>query len=662
MIHLSAKPRSRHHIIKSLLTVSFITIVAAVGFLMLTKPAHVAAADANGCTVPSGGGTDSFDATNTPTTSTSQGLDITSPGTYYLWMRMESPDGTHNTLSVSVNGGYCFAIGGTMAANTWTWENNVYGGQAAVFTLPAGDNTLVITGANGVSLDSWLLTQQSPSQCTPTGITSATDCEPALPVAIPYYLAAGATKDQTVNAGQSWNADTLSPTSSYVSGGTTDCQGGTISGPGDNQPIFDCERWDSGGGITYTIPVANGTYDLRLLFAEIYSGCDKVGCRVENVSVNSKTVISNLDVYKQVGANAAYYVDVPVTVSNNQIVVTFTTVTGNAKVSGLEILKNTPPSVAFTAPISGATVSGASVPVSAAASSSVGIQSVEFVNNFTPIATDTTAPYSATFDSTSVANGNYLLSVIATDINGNTFQTTEPITVDNQVCSTAPSAPTNVKDPDTTLSANKVDLSWTAVTAPTNCLLSGYNIYRGTSATNLTKIAGPVTTASYDDSTVAAGTTYYYQVTAVDNDTSASESAKSPTTPLSSTTAANCTSGNSSVPSTPVLTATGGISYTSIPLSWTASTVNNGCTLSGYHVYRTGDTTPIYSGPATSFTDTGTGLTPANLVSGTSYSYTIVAYDSGGNDSVAGSASATTEEDNQAPVLPANPTPSNITS
>ena len=59
-----------------------------------------------------------------------------------------------------------------------------------------------------------------------------------------------------------------------------------------------------------------------------------------------------------------------------------------------------------------------------------------------------------------------------------------------------------------------VDLHWTAPPAGD---LAGYNVYRGPSATSLSKInSGFVASTLYDDSSVSNGSTYYYAVTAVD--------------------------------------------------------------------------------------------------------------------------------------------------
>jgi fibronectin type 3 domain-containing protein len=65
--------------------------------------------------------------------------------------------------------------------------------------------------------------------------------------------------------------------------------------------------------------------------------------------------------------------------------------------------------------------------------------------------------------------------------------------------------------------AHAVDLSWKASTSPT---VSGYNIYRSTSPDGpFTKInSTPVLETKYTDTTVVAGTTYYYAATSIDSD------------------------------------------------------------------------------------------------------------------------------------------------
>src|SRR5437762_7169911 len=64
------------------------------------------------------------------------------------------------------------------------------------------------------------------------------------------------------------------------------------------------------------------------------------------------------------------------------------------------------PTVAVTAPAGGATVSGTNVTVSASATDDVGVTGVQFTLDGANLgASVTTAPYTMTWDSTTVANG-----------------------------------------------------------------------------------------------------------------------------------------------------------------------------------------------------------------------------------------------------------------
>lgn len=77
------------------------------------------------------------------------------------------------------------------------------------------------------------------------------------------------------------------------------------------------------------------------------------------------------------------------------------------------------PSVSVTAPINGATVSGANATLSANASDNVGVSRVEFYIGSTKVGEDTSSPYSIVWNSTTVANGNYTVSAKAFDAANN---------------------------------------------------------------------------------------------------------------------------------------------------------------------------------------------------------------------------------------------------
>ncbi len=106
----------------------------------------------------------------------------------------------------------------------------------------------------------------------------------------------------------------------------------------------------------------------------------------------------------------------------------------------------TAPTGSLTAPADGAALRGTSVTVSSdSADAGSGVASAEFERRpagggaWTTIGTDASAPYSVSWNTTSLADGDYDLRVVTTDAAGNTFTSAvRTVTVDN----TAPSSAT----------------------------------------------------------------------------------------------------------------------------------------------------------------------------------------------------------------------------
>jgi len=99
-----------------------------------------------------------------------------------------------------------------------------------------------------------------------------------------------------------------------------------------------------------------------------------------------------------------------------------------------------PPIISITSPVNNATVS-AGVPVTVSASDSAGVSKVEFYINdaSVPIFSDTVAPYSFNWLTTSLDNGNYTLTAKAFDSVGNLMQTSDVlVTVLNAIDFAAP--------------------------------------------------------------------------------------------------------------------------------------------------------------------------------------------------------------------------------
>ncbi|HSX42846.1 MAG TPA: LamG-like jellyroll fold domain-containing protein [Candidatus Saccharimonadales bacterium] len=188
-------------------------------------------------------------------------------------------------------------------------------------------------------------------------------------------------------------------------------------------------------------------------------------------------------------------------------------------------------------------------------------------------------------------------------------------------------------------SSTQVGLNWTAATD--NVGVTGYQIERcaGSGCTNFAQIATTASNVlSYNDTGLSASTLYRYRVRAVD--AAANLGAYSPI--AQATTQAVADTIAPSVPATVSGTAA---SVSQINLTWAASTDNVGVT--GYKVYRGG--VQIGTSATASYTDTG-------LTANTSYSYSVSAYDSAGNNSAQSNpaVAVSTLADTAAPSVPAN--------
>jgi fibronectin type 3 domain-containing protein len=199
---------------------------------------------------------------------------------------------------------------------------------------------------------------------------------------------------------------------------------------------------------------------------------------------------------------------------------------------------------------------------------------------------------------------------------------------------TPPSAPTNLST--SAANSGEVDLSWSASTD--NIGVSSYDILRdGSKVGNV-----PGSSLTYQDTTVAASTSYSYTVVARDaagNSSPASNTA-TVTTPAGAAPAA---------PSNLVATAVNG---TTVNLTWTASTSSN---VTGYNVYR-----GLHGGTLTLLSGGSTGTSPytdATATAGTAYDYAVTAVATGGSESVRSNiATATTPGGGSSGIAPRSTT------
>ena len=203
-------------------------------------------------------------------------------------------------------------------------------------------------------------------------------------------------------------------------------------------------------------------------------------------------------------------------------------------------------------------------------------------------------------------------------------------------CSTVASAPAGLTA--TASSSSAIGLSWTAVTPPANCTISAYNVY-GSKTSGFTPststLLGSPTGTTFTNTGLAASTTYYYVVEAID-----AEGASAPSSQASAeTSAAPC----AAVPSAPAGVTATATSSSSIGLSWTAVTPPANCTVSSYRVY--GSTTSGFTPSASNLLSSPAGTTYSNtgLSPSTTYYYVVEAVDAEGTSAASAQKSATTQ-------------------
>ena len=97
--------------------------------------------------------------------------------------------------------------------------------------------------------------------------------------------------------------------------------------------LYQSERY---GDFSYAIPVpTGGDYEVTLRFAE--TCWQSSGQRVFDVEAEGQEVVTDLDLYAEVGRDAAYDVTRTVSVTDGTLNLTFTTDTDNATVSAIAI-------------------------------------------------------------------------------------------------------------------------------------------------------------------------------------------------------------------------------------------------------------------------------------------------------------------------------------
>ena len=129
-----------------------------------------------------------------------------------------------------------------------------------------------------------------------------------------------------------WQAD------GEYSGGLVSNITATVAGTTD-QSLYQNGRYTSNltTPLSYSFPVAAGSYHVNLYFAETFGGAQKIGGRVFNVKMQGNAVFQNLDIYAAVGANTALVKGADIIVTDGTARIEFDSLVNNAKVNAIEI-------------------------------------------------------------------------------------------------------------------------------------------------------------------------------------------------------------------------------------------------------------------------------------------------------------------------------------
>ena len=120
--------------------------------------------------------------------------------------------------------------------------------------------------------------------------------------------------------------------------GTVSTNTATTTGTSD-PTLYRSTRYNSNATpMIYSLPVANGSYRVNLLFAENTAAEEKVGARVFNVKLNGLTVLQNFDIYAAVGAKAAVVEGFNTVVTNGTVAIELDKLVESPKIDAIEIL------------------------------------------------------------------------------------------------------------------------------------------------------------------------------------------------------------------------------------------------------------------------------------------------------------------------------------
>jgi hypothetical protein len=173
---------------------------------------------------------------------------------------------------------------------------------------------------------------KSASATTATPAITPTTAPPAVniaPAAKAIRIRAGTTLPLTDSTGNVWQPD-----DGFADGETVERPDLAIANTKD-PGLYQAERYSM---TSFSWPLPNGKYTVKLHFAETYEGVTQAGERVFSFNVQGRE-FKDFDVLAKAGGAARAYVEsVPTEITNGKLLITFAPQIENPQINGIEII------------------------------------------------------------------------------------------------------------------------------------------------------------------------------------------------------------------------------------------------------------------------------------------------------------------------------------
>lgn len=171
------------------------------------------------------------------------------------------------------------------------------------------------------------------STASATKATAKAEVPPAAPppaaTGVVVRIKAGVSAPVTDSAGHVWLAD-----QGFEGGDTIERSDAEVTGTKD-QVLYRAEHYSMD---SFSWPLPNGKYQVKLYFAETYDGVTGPGERVFSFNVQGQE-FKDFDVWKKAGGPLKAYVEtVNVEVTNGKLLIKFTSNVENPEINAIEII------------------------------------------------------------------------------------------------------------------------------------------------------------------------------------------------------------------------------------------------------------------------------------------------------------------------------------